>query len=126
MGKNSAFANLGWTFSMMDQEGTLNWDIREFAPTERFGSAMVSRRKDSIKAFAKISSAEGLALVDVELEWRVSSGQLEELSSRMSGSSCDFGKALEGFQSAIAQAEPPVFAPSSQLVAARRPEGGSI
>ena len=119
MKRNSALANLGWPFSKMDQEGTLNWSIRSFEPEEAFGSAMVSLRGDSIKAFAQARAGSGEPLFELELAWTIVDGVAKEGACAKGGKPCDFGQALEAFQSAIAMAEPPLFQPSAAAAPAR-------
>lgn len=112
MKKNSALANLGWPFSMMEQEGTLNWSIQEFEPEERFGQAMVSAREGLISAFASVRRGDGSLESEVELAWRVKDGMAHEERSLVNGKADDFGAALEAFQLAISRANEPRFEPS--------------
>lgn len=132
MKKNSALANLGWPFSMMEQEGTLNWSIQEFEPEERFGQAMVSVRAGVISAFASVRRVDGSIESEVELAWRVKEGLACEERSLINGAASDFGDALEAFQSAIARAEEPRFEASRALgepvlpIQGARVKGGAL
>lgn len=126
MKKNSALANLGWPFSMMEQEGVLSWSIREFEPEERFGNAIVSYRDNSITAIASLRDGSGAVVSDVELGWTVSGGTASEASSKMAGAPCDFWRAVEAFQVVISKADEPLFSPAAQASSAQAARSGAL
>lgn len=93
---------------------------------ELFGNAIVFYRDKAITAIASLRDGSEAATTDVELVWTIICGEVPEASSKMAGSPCDFGLAIEAFQTVISKADEPVFTASSNAVAAPSLRGGAL
>jgi len=102
---------LGRPFDLLFQDGSISWSIYAVEEAAEFGSILISRMNDHLKAFAHISGVNGESVLDIEMEWAISDDKFSEVKALINEKPCSFDDALKAFGKELARAEDPMFNP---------------
>lgn len=104
-------SELGRPFDLLVRDGSVSWSVYAVEDASEFGSVLISRMNDHLKAFAHISGINGESVLDIEIEWAISDDKFSEVKALINEKPCSFDEALKAFNKEWTRAEDPMFNP---------------